>query len=58
MKTSFEETMPELQVTPFVSAATVATALALGVVAVAVAPALTVRKITRMDIPSTLRVLE
>ena len=32
--------------------------LAAGIVVVALAPALTVRKLRRMDIPATLRVLE
>jgi putative ABC transport system permease protein len=37
---------------------TLITVLGLGVLAVAVAPVLTVRKLRRMKIPSTLRVLE
>lgn len=52
------QTLPDLGIEPFLSASTVATALALGVVAVAVAPLLTLRRLRRMDIPSTLRVME
>jgi putative ABC transport system permease protein len=52
------QTLPDLGIEPFLSASTVATALALGVVAVALAPLLTLRRLRRMDIPSTLRVME
>jgi putative ABC transport system permease protein len=52
------DTLPDLGIEPFLSAGTVATALVLGVVAVAVAPLLTLRRLRRMDIPSTLRVME
>ena len=52
------QTLPDLGIEPFLSASTVLTALALGVVAVAVAPLLTIRRLRRMDIPSTLRVME
>jgi putative ABC transport system permease protein len=58
VQTGFEATMPEIQVVPYVSVWTVATAVALGVVAVALAPVLSFRRITRMEISSTLRVLE
>jgi putative ABC transport system permease protein len=51
-------TMPDLRLIVTVSPATVATAIVLGVVAVAVAPLLTARKIRRMDVPGTLRVVE
>ena len=52
------QTLPDLGIEPFLSTSTVLTALALGVVAVAVAPLLTIRRLRRMDIPSTLRVME
>jgi putative ABC transport system permease protein len=52
------QTLPDLGIEPFLSMSTVLTALALGVVAVAVAPLLTIRRLRRMDIPSTLRVME
>jgi len=41
-----------------VSPGTVLAAAALGVVAVAAAPLLTIRRLRRMDIPSTLRTVE
>jgi putative ABC transport system permease protein len=52
------DTIPELGIVPEVAAGTLVTAIVLGVVAVALAPLLTVRKLRRMDIPSTLRVVE
>ena len=51
-------TMPELGVDIDVATTTYVTAFAMGVVAVALAPVLTYRKLRRMDIPSTLRVVE
>ncbi len=51
-------TLPELSVEPVVGLSTYVTAAVLGVVAVAVAPLLTVRRLRRMDLPSTLRVVE
>jgi putative ABC transport system permease protein len=52
------ETMPELTVDPVVSPATIVTAVVLGVLAVSLAPLLTARRMHRMDIPATLRVVE
>ena len=51
-------TMPELGLVTTMSATTVATAALLGVVAVAVAPVLTIRRLRRMNIPETLRIVE
>jgi putative ABC transport system permease protein len=51
-------TMPELGLGVAISAATMTTAVLLGVIAVAAAPLLTVRRLRRMDIPGTLRVVE
>ncbi len=51
-------TLPELAVEPVVGLSTYVTAAVLGVVAVAVAPLLTVRRLRKMDLPSTLRVVE
>ena len=51
-------TMPELGMEVDVSGATLVTATIMGVVAVAVAPLLTIRKLRRMDVPGTLRVVE
>jgi putative ABC transport system permease protein len=52
------ETLPEVGLTVYVSWGTVGAAVVLGVVAVAIAPLFTVRRLHRMDIPSTLRVVE
>lgn len=52
------ETAPDFGLSPVLSATTVATAFALGVLAVAVAPLFTVRRLRRMDVPSALRVIE
>jgi putative ABC transport system permease protein len=53
-----EDTMPELGMSVTLTGSTVTTALVLGVIAVAIAPLFAVRKLRRMDIPSTLRVVE
>jgi putative ABC transport system permease protein len=52
------DTVPDIGVVPEVAVGTLVTAVVLGVVAVVLAPLLTVRKLRRMDIPSTLRVVE
>lgn len=54
----WESTMPDMGTDVVVSAATMLTAVALGVIAVGVAPLLTTRRLRRMDIPGTLRVVE
>jgi putative ABC transport system permease protein len=51
-------TMPELGIDATLSPQTIATAIVLGVVAVAAAPLLIVRRLRRMDIPTTLRIVE
>jgi putative ABC transport system permease protein len=51
-------TFPEAGMVTSLGAGTVVSAAVLGIGAVAVAPLLTVRKLRRMDIPSTLRVME
>ena len=51
-------TFPELGVEIVFNPITVVLALALGVAAVAIAPVLTVRRLRKMDVPSTLRVME
>lgn len=51
-------TMPEMGMEAVMSGTTVLTAMVMGVVAVAVAPLLTVRRLRRMDVPGTLRVVE
>jgi putative ABC transport system permease protein len=52
------ETVPEFGLAASMSGGTVLAALAVGVVAVALAPLLTVPRMRRMDLPSTLRVME
>jgi putative ABC transport system permease protein len=52
------QTFPDLGIITSVSAGTWLTAVLLGVLSVTVAPLLTVRKLRRMDVPSTLRVME
>lgn len=51
-------TMPEIGLTVAISGGTMATAVTLGVIAVAAAPLLTIRRLRRMDIAGTLRVVE
>jgi putative ABC transport system permease protein len=53
-----EQTFPELGAVVSISPSTLLVAGAIGVLAVAFAPLLTVRRLRRMDIPSTLRVVE
>jgi len=50
--------LPEIGVVATLSTATVVAAFGLGVVTVAVAPLFNVRRLSRMDVPSTLRVME
>ena len=50
--------MPDLGMVVTVSLGTIATALLLGIVAVGLAPLFTFRRLRKMDIPSTLRVME
>jgi putative ABC transport system permease protein len=55
---SIEEVLPELGVIGSLSFGTVALAAFAGVGAMAAAPLLTIRRLRRMDVPSTLRVVE
>jgi putative ABC transport system permease protein len=50
--------LPEIGVTTSLATTTLILALGLGVLTVALAPLLTARKLRRLDIPSTLRVVE
>lgn len=58
METLIAETLPEIGMHAVVGVGTVVAAVVLGVLAVAAAPLATVRRLRRMDIPSTLRVVE
>jgi putative ABC transport system permease protein len=55
---SLEEVLPELGIIASLSLETVALAALAGVGAMALAPLLTARRLRRMDVPSTLRVIE
>jgi putative ABC transport system permease protein len=50
--------MPDFALDPVLSAGTIALAVGVGVGVVAAAPLLTWRRLTRMDLPATLRVVE
>lgn len=54
----FPRVLPDIRVAATLSFASLAIVLVLGIVAVAVAPLLTIRKLRNMNIPSTLRVME
>ena len=54
----FDTVMPEVEVTPTVSTATWLATVGLTVVVVSLAPLLSTRRLRRMDIPATLRVVE
>lgn len=56
--TTISEVMPEIGVTATLSATTLVAALGLGVLTVALAPLLTLRRMLHTDIPSALRVME
>jgi putative ABC transport system permease protein len=58
MTSMMERTMPDMSMDVIISADTVLTAVVLGVIAVGVAPLLTLRRLRRMDVPGTLRVVE
>ena len=55
---SLEEVLPELGVIGSLSLGTIALAAIAGVGAMAAAPLLTIRRLRKMDVPSTLRVVE
>jgi len=58
MKDLLAETLPDLGAVVTLAPASVVTAVLVGIGAVALAPLLTVRRLRRMDIPATLRVVE
>lgn len=53
-----KSTMPDISMDVIISTETLFTAVALGVIAVGVAPLLTLRRMRRMNVPGTLRVVE
>lgn len=52
------DVVPDIGISDHLAWTTVALALALGVLAVSIAPLFSRRRLARMDIPSTLRVME
>ena len=54
----FSDTYPDLGLRTTLARGSIATTVIVGIVAVALAPLLTYRRLRRMDIPSTLRVVE
>jgi ABC-type antimicrobial peptide transport system permease subunit len=51
-------TLPDFGIERYVSPATLAIAAVVGVAAVTIAPLFLIRRIAKMDLPSTLRVME
>ena len=58
VEVSVSETVPDIGIAPTVSGQSILLALALGVVTVALTPLLSIRRLRRTDLPSTLRVVE
>jgi putative ABC transport system permease protein len=58
MSSVMKSTAPEMTLDIVISTSSLLTAVTLGVIAVGIAPLLTVRRMRRMDVPSTLRVVE
>lgn len=58
MTSLLAETVPEIGVSAILTAGTIITVTLLALAAVALAPLFTLRRLRRMDVPSTLRVLE
>ena len=58
VQTLLPQTLPDLGIVAAIAPQTLVTAVVLGVLAVAVAPLFTLRRLRHMDIPSTLRVME
>ena len=54
----FADTMPDLYIKPAIAVSTLLVAVLLGVVCVALAPLFTWRRLSRMDVPATLKVME
>lgn len=54
----FSDTWPEIGLVRHLSLGTIITAVVAGVLAVSIAPVMLVRRLTGMDVPSTLRVVE
>jgi putative ABC transport system permease protein len=58
IRTRVEDTLPEIYIKPTIDPSTLAIAVVLGVLVVALAPLLNWRRLRSMDVPSTLKVME
>ena len=58
LTSALPDVFPELRMEVIISTKNLATASVLGIIAVAAAPLLTIRKLRRMNLPSTLRIME
>jgi putative ABC transport system permease protein len=58
LATRIEDTLPDIYIKATISPTTLVIAVALGVLVVALAPLLQWRRLTSMDVPSTLKVME
>ena len=58
VQVQLERTVPDLRVSPYLSPTTLVTAVVIGVLVVAASALLTGPRLRRMDVPSTLRVVE
>jgi putative ABC transport system permease protein len=58
LRTLTEQSLPDFGISLYLSPATLLLALGIGVLAVAVAPLFLVRRVRRMNLPDTLRVME
>lgn len=58
LKSLISQTLPDLELSVSIAAQTLLTVALLGIVVVALAPLLTARRLRRIDIPATLRVVE
>jgi putative ABC transport system permease protein len=58
IETRIAETLPDIYIKPVISTETLVLTIVLGVVAVALAPLLTWRRLASMDVPRTLKVVE
>jgi putative ABC transport system permease protein len=58
INTTLPDTFPEFGVTPSLGAGSILVTLVAGIGAVTLAPLMTARRLRRMDVPATLRVVE
>ncbi|MCQ3928836.1 MAG: hypothetical protein DPW16_00125 [Chloroflexi bacterium] len=58
MESQIKDMVPDIQFNVYIASGTLLTAAVLGILVVGLTPLLSIRKMLRMDIPSTLRVME